>query len=279
MRSSDPKVLNTMGCNAGQSGRAGFIALFWGRPTLQNTQYGTVQLDTEVFLSTSKIESLVKEWIEGFWRCKTASSKIELSIATSSDQIDVFPGSISNHGREWGLLVERLQIYAKPYIARLTISGGVNAELDFAKPLSSHAWIDAYSAASTMPLYVVGDCASCPTKQQTFLIPNNGWSVEDIWYLVWSGRSFPFPQIYTTDGTNARQWQYIADWARRFKSSDVDFMGVLTQDDACATNGPCPTTRNTPEDAWTQLWTELNSYDSTVQPTIKWLSDVSWGQQ
>jgi hypothetical protein len=143
---------------------------------------------------------------------------------------------------------------------------------------ASNNWIDGYNSYSNKVFFVnCGSADGCPTSS----IPsatscNPGLPAETIWRVSWSGIAWPLPEIYTTTGSQAKQWKYLSLYSYTNHGGKLSFaQGLVTQYGACQQVGGCSGTNNTPSAGWDQLNTQLDSDSRTAEnpgpPT-----DISW---
>jgi hypothetical protein len=120
-----------------------------------------------------------------------------------------------------------------------------------------------------------GDAAGCPYEDNPDWTCGGAWTPEDVWYVSWGASSaIPLPLIYLTNGVHAQQWAYLSRYGVSEHGSRMDFTGVFTQSQACAQSS-CSGTDNTPDQAYAQLYRELNKYPSTAQE-LNWSTDIRW---
>lgn len=143
----------------------------------------------------------------------------------------------------------------------------------------SRTWLNGYNGVSGRPPLVnFGSADGCPTAS----VPsagscNPGLTADTIWYLSTSGAAQPLPEIYTTSGSQAKQWKYLSLYAYA-KGARMTFPGVMSQRGACDQRG-CDGTDNTPAVSWLQLNEQVDSDSRTATnpgaPTsIFWQEDV-----
>jgi hypothetical protein len=140
----------------------------------------------------------------------------------------------------------------------------------------SRNWLDGYNGVTNRrPLVNYGSADGCPTSA----IPadsscNAGLSASTIWYVSTSGAAQPLPEIYTTSGSQARQWKYLSLYSFVNKGFKLTFPGLMSQAGACSQSGGCTGTDNSPSQSWTQLNGEVDSDSRTAtnpgQPTNIW---------
>ncbi|GAB2489466.1 hypothetical protein GCM10027063_33470 [Promicromonospora xylanilytica] len=150
-------------------------------------------------------------------------------------------------------------------------TSGLNAQ--------SRTWLNGYNGVSgRRPLVNFGSADGCPTTS----VPsagscNPGLTADTIWYLSTSGAARPLPEIYTTSGSQAKQWKYLSLYAYA-RGAKLTFPGVMSQRGACEQRG-CTGTDNTPAASWLQLNEQVDGDSRTATdpgaPTsIYWQEDV-----
>ncbi|MFI6427300.1 peptidase inhibitor family I36 protein [Promicromonospora sp. NPDC050880] len=143
----------------------------------------------------------------------------------------------------------------------------------------SRAWLNGYNGVSGRPPLVnFGSADGCPTTS----VPsagscNPGLTADTIWYVSTSGAAQPLPEIYTTSGSQAKQWKFLSLYAYG-KGAKLTFPGVMSQRGACDQRG-CEGTDNSPTASWLQLDEQVDSDSRTATtpgaPTsIYWQEDL-----
>jgi hypothetical protein len=85
------------------------------------------------------------------------------------------------------------------------------------------------------------------------------------------------PEIYRTDGVNAEQWYLMSVYSyTNHSGTKIQFVGPMSQYQACQQRGGCSTIDNTPEQAWWQLYNLLNNDWRTAGETLPYLTDIKW---
>jgi hypothetical protein len=160
------------------------------------------------FASTSDIARSAELWADGFWRCTYPDGpRITLAISTSNNKLT--SELAERHAVAWANMINDIGDYIKykNYNKQIDIVGSSNIELDWSTPEVARTWVDSYASTARHWLYVVGDCSGCPSSTYPDWSPNNGWTLEDIWYISWKApKSFPLPEVYNPAGTSASQW-------------------------------------------------------------------------
>lgn len=139
-------------------------------------------------------------------------------------------------------------------------------------------WIDGYNAASNRVFLVnYGSADGCPTGSVPSASScNPGLPAETIWRVSWSGVAYPLPEIYTTTGTQAKQWRYLSLYSYLNHGSKFFFQGVMSQSGACSQSSTgCSGTDNSPSTAWSQLNTQVDA-DSRTATDPGAPTDIRW---
>ncbi|MFB9801707.1 hypothetical protein ACFFN5_14350, partial [Streptomonospora salina] len=160
----------------------------------------------------------------------------------------------------------------------VTVTAALDAEPSWSSPAWARAWIDAYTATTDRRIYAANSAGGCPTPEQDSTTCNNGWTVADIHYLATGAAPtvHALPQIYRTDGIQARQWAAISDWGAHHRNQPLRAAGALSQHTACTQRGGCHRTDNTPRQAWTQLRDALDARDTTRVHALPYATDMRW---
>jgi hypothetical protein len=163
--------------------------------------------------------------------------------------------------------------------------GGLNIpEVIMAKFRQIRTLVAAIRIAN-VPYYNFGICSGCvqsgPASPTT--PADNGWVLSDFYRLSWQlDAAWPLPEIYATQGENAKQWQVVADVGKTqigggTKGALMLFRGAVTQLEACyAPPKSCPSTDNTPGGGWMQLNRYLNADPDTAQTLPDFVTDFTW---
>jgi hypothetical protein len=113
--------------------------------------------------------------------------------------------------------------------------------------------VDGFVRSSARGLYVAGSADGCLVGGGERC--SNGWTAQDVYHMATgAGPSvYAVPQIYRTDGIQARQWAGISRIAQAAGNPPVRFAAAMTQQMACKQKPPCPNTDNPPDRARSQL--------------------------
>ena len=264
--------LNTVGT------QSSVAVLYFGQPEIQGSTYGATGYGR--FLSTSVLINAVTQFASGYyWGAGSdTTSQMRIVIGTSNHGSYVTYA----HGQAWIQLVKDATTAISSYSSQVSVRGGSDIEVGYSSPSTAYSWVDGYSSGFLSPyyLYNFGDAGGCPQSGTTSNPGNcnNSWTQENVEYVSWGASPmYPLPEIYSTAGGNAKQWQQITLYSYLAHSRDMFVMAPLSQSGACTQRTCIPGTENTPQNAWNQLLTELNS-DSRTAESLWWSTDIKWRQ-
>jgi hypothetical protein len=286
----NPQAHYGMGCESGRNGEGGTIILDFGQPQQVGFGYGTLIFDFTTLASTSQIADAAKAFLRGYEDCAPNYARLNLAIGTSN-----FRGTTNfEHGRAWAQLVNTLNTWLSATSLfegeglgvrsvesdRFAFLGANDIEPSWNTVTNTRNWVQGYASAALHPYLNYGSCDGCPSAQFPNWQPNNGWSLDDIWFVSQGARiARPFPEIYATNGIHAHQWQWVNVYAAQQKGERMRFAGVLTQWQACQQTAPVQCRDdgldNTPQQGWQLMQAALNSDEGTAQP-LPPPSDISW---
>ncbi len=234
-------------------------------------------------VSTASIEAGVKGFAEGYYHCSGEDiySNLVIGVGTNNKSISITSNEIAAaHGAAWSTMVSNINQWAlaEGILHQVQAYGANDMEVDWNIPEWNRAWISGFEQNGENLLLHFGDAAGCPYEDNPHWVCNNGWELEDLWYVSWGAPSaLPLPLIYRDDGIQAKQWAFVSQYSVAEHGYRMDFTGVFTQYYFCEQfNWPsCEWLDNTPEEAYLQLTTELNKYPSTAQG-LRWKTDIRW---
>lgn len=264
------------------------VILTFGNPQMSGGVYGASGFSSAAiprFLSVSAMKESARRFAIGYWNGSGSdtTSQVRIVLGTSNSVINGYTDTfLYNHGAAWVQMVKDTAVAIQPYSSQVTVFGGNDIEVGYSTPGKAISWVNGYASGFVAPYYLFnfGDAQACPQSGTTSVSGGcgNGWTQNDIEYISWRARpSYPLPQIYSTAGGNAKQWQQIALYSYLKYNQDMFITAPLSQSQACAQRGGCAGTNNTPDQAWNQLWNELNSNVSTFQD-FWWSTDIKWRQ-
>jgi hypothetical protein len=186
------------------------------------------------------------------------------------------------HGQAWGAMVQNIATFAlsRGFTYQVFIAGAMDIEGEWNTYVSTKSWLDGYKNKSSRNLYNYGNC-DCPDGYQPFAPFHRDRDYNKIHEVASRGGShlfYPLPEIYHTDGIDARRWQGVSKWAVINGYSKMTFRELLTQSGACAQGLNCPGTNNGPMDAIIQMRQALDADPRTTGGLIADVrsSDISW---
>ncbi|MFD0824259.1 hypothetical protein ACT8ZR_01100 [Neobacillus sp. M.A.Huq-85] len=279
------------------------IILDFGKPTVQTQRvkknkfrtYGASLFNSTTFTSTNEIASGVEQFIDSF--IATFQSTISYSITIAVGTTNYGSQVTKEHGQAWGNMINSINTYVlnkaltdTRYLS-IQVVGANDMETGWNSPNVTRAWVDGYRSTTDNQLCNFGDAGGMPqaSKGRTTYISgtgNNGWTLNDIWYVSDGGInpvtntqfSFVLPEIYTTAGTQAAQWFNLDLYSHQTYQKPLSIYGVLTEFAADNTTNP-PSGQNS---GWNQLAGYLQSSPVTAvdledgTPFMQWATDISW---
>jgi hypothetical protein len=200
------------------------------------------------------------------------------------------------HGEQFATVVESFdQALRSPsyaYWGRVFAGGAADIEMCYGSSARTRDWVDAFERLNEVyqnTFVYYGDACGCPQSGATATPArcgctctnwqasnSNTWTQADLLHVSWTAHPHVvlLPQIYSTGGGNARQWQQMSLYSYLCSGSRMVLGGPLTQWDACHQPGrSCPGTDNTAVEAWVQLSQRLQSDPRTWQ-TLYYTSDM-----
>ena len=248
----------------------------FGDPVVSDGIYGATGYLKIGFLNVDQIEQAVSSFAEGY---SIASGGLDavLVVGTNNHFNKTYTSDmIAAHGEAWAELVAAIDTQLSGYPQAV---GGIDAELKWSSSALAEQWIQGFrNAGGSLWLADFGDANGCHTSGAT-ATPSAcypGWNQDDVLYAALGGfdlsHSLPFPEIYSTAGGNAKQWQQILLYAHLAYGIDAQYLlaGPLTQFGACSQEKPgkCEGIDNTPQQAWQQLNQYLGRDSRTASPLL-----------
>ena len=301
-----------MGCQAGLqtvqlSGiQDSLIILDFGQPWGNSSYLGTILLrETREggwkITSDSDITIAVKNFINGYMACSDHVSKITVGIGTSNFAFSsnwsvtgcpegtirwmCYENNAYDHGWVWAAMTRNVSnwVDSNNYENQVTVAGANDIELAWNYPDNTVAWVDGFNDNdnNAVIFYNYGACEGCPTRNNPNSNPTlvNGWTMFLAHYTAWRvAPAWPIPEIYLNNGVHAKQWAYLSKWGVDHGYPKMVFLSAMTQLQACGgiDKSDCLTTDNTPQEAWYQLYNEVNFWPSTSLEYIPWMTDIDW---
>lgn len=276
------------GYQAGQNdlalaGTQNSIAILdFGQPSESGGVKGTWSFNATYgrFLSTSLILEGLKQYALGYYYGTGSDVASTMKVVAGTNNY----GSKNTyaHGQAWAQMVKDFGTWlaANSAGSQVAARAGNDIEPDWSTATVAKSWVDGYTNtwASPYQLYNYGAASGCPTSGTTST-PGNcnaGWTQADMRYVSWGAApAWPFPEIYSTAGGNAKQWQQISLYSYLANGSRMTILAPLSQRQACLQRGGCTGIDNTADQAWSQMWTALNNDTRTAQD-MTYSSDIKW---
>jgi hypothetical protein len=223
----------------------------------------------------SKVVAAVKAYGEAYWRCteNDLSSTAIIAMGTNNSAGAVTYAA----GAAMARSVNSIGSYFAT-IKQVSAAGANDIEMGYSAPGPAKTWAQGYDSANNHPYYQFGSAEGCPTTR----MPDGGdcgtsaypeWTAYDVWYVAWGNpAAWPVPEIYLTDGRNAKQWKWLGVYSYQVRGSFMSFIGPMVQWQSCQ-QVSCSGTNNTASQGYTQLYNELNS-DSRTAQTPPYVTDI-----
>lgn len=295
MTTLDYQTIFNQGCALGNRDEAlpgkqdSVVVLAFGYPRQDaNGVYGTRMYYPAQPATVSQIAEAVRAFGLGYWDCVDSDFDSHLRIAVGTSN---YPGEnrssvTEGHGIAWAQMVNDINDWFQNSCTRgcdgqVDAVGANDLELSWNSYDASAAWLKGYDSVNNSPMYNFGALPGCPTIARPGTQCGGGgyyWSKEQVWFVIWgSSPVMPVPEIYRTDGVNAEQWYLMSVFSyESHNQSTIQFVGPMSQYQACQQRGGCNTIDNSPEDAWWQLYNLLNGDARTDGQTLPYLTDIKW---
>lgn len=289
MATTDPSTVWWLGCDEGnrtQDGENIVVVLDFGQPVSQGGVQGTYIFGSGEFRSTTVISGSAESFLSGFYNCTYYQNKtnVTMTLGIGTTNNNAYGGVTRDHGVAWAGMVNDVNawLHIQTLDNRLTARGAIDIEMPWSEPSAARAWVDGYTSVYTAPSFYFdyGSCDGYPYTGHNYSCSqlSNHWTCDDVWYVAWGAiPGYPLPLIYTTDGSNASQWQYMSLYALTNHGVTMTMQGSFTQWEVCLVTPPpegCAGANNSPGAGYTQLYTDLNSDPRTAQ-NLKWSTDIS----
>ncbi len=267
------------GCADAQAGVPGLRVLFFGAQEAQGRirPPGTTSGSPTARVDEATVVAAASGWIRGFTACGPGTAVLALGTNNKSD------GGIdgADAGTAWARLVERVATTAPA--DRVTVAGALDGEPAWSDAAWARGWVDGYLAVSSRTLYTAGSADGCPDNGPGDHCLND-WSVADVFQIATGAGPgvYALPQIYRTDGIQARQWAAISRWGVHNGRGPLRVAGALSQQTACRQKHECvgtnnhPATDNPPNTARGQLADALAGDLGTRVAVPLIATDMAW---
>lgn len=264
------------------------VILEFGQPRIIGGVYGASGYKGSGYHLTMNSIGLASLYFAyGYWDgVGSRMTPLRMILSTNNSGINNLTDSeLYNHGQAWINMVKTVQSSVQYYgwNSKVSTYGGNDMEIGYATPSKTMQWVNGYNSQYSDYFYLfdIGDAAGCPLYNTTNVpaaCPTTpvdyGWTQEDKWNVAWGSYSYPLPEIYSTAGGNARQWQQLSLYSYLAHGGPMFITGPLTQSQACAQRGGCSGVDNTPSQAWGQIWNRLSEDWRTAQDLL-WSTDIT----
>lgn len=288
--SLDSTTLFNQGCALGsrdlslEGKQDSLVILHFGYPRMVNNEYGARLYYPASPATVDQIASAVIQFGHGYWYCVGADfdSHLRIGIGTSNYGGSIYSLVTAGHGQAWARMVNQVNDWflnscTRSCDGQVDAVGASDIELDWSPYETTLDWLVGYDSANNSPLYNFGAIPGCPYLASPTARCGGGYSLDEVWMVTY-GMSpvWPVPEIYRTDGVNAQQWYLMSVYSYVNHGVKMQFIGPMSQYQACLQRGGCNMINNKPEDAWTQLYTLLNGDERTAGETLPYLTDIFW---
>lgn len=281
----------TAGCNQGKLdlARAGtqsrVAILHFGDPARNSAgTYGvSLTFTNGAFASREQIKGIAVEFANGYWTCtgSDTTSSLEMALGVTNAGSEV-ANNAYQQGRAWTNFVNLVRGSLGPnYSKQVTVTGATDMELGYNQSGDSISWVDGYQSLNYNYYYDYGDVAGCPISGRTPCYPKQGntgyyWPFDAVYQkLDGKDRAQAFPQNYNEAGTTAKQLANMSRYRYNNTGTRIDFIGTLSQYQACIDNGQsCTGTMNTPDEAWQLLVNELYNSGPNIQMNPQYSDNI-----
>ena len=248
----------TLGCNQGNHDtlngqKNSLVVLDFGIQNAAGT--GTYLIESGTFVTHLQIRTYAAQFAEGYWDCtgSNTSSKVRLAIGTNNSVTGRVDYSL---GSAWADMVDGVISDTASYASQVIIYGAIDAEPSWDYASNAVGWASGFDASTSAFYYNYGSADGCPSASSSNGACNNGWYQEDLWQISWGqSAALAFPEIYFQ--VNAEQWAMISEYGAIYEGQAITFGGPLD-------NYWFDSSSNTDQQAWDDLWTEINSSSWTA---------------
>ncbi|HLI52134.1 MAG TPA: hypothetical protein VKU87_10070 [Thermomicrobiaceae bacterium] len=266
-----PQAYN-LGCNQGHFdasyGQNSEVVLDFGAQDFSGAggSPGTRLTVVNTFEDYSQISGYAERFAFGYYYCTgtDTTTTLHLGIGTNNSTYN-FDRVDYGGGEDWATEVNNIanDVANQGESSQVVVFGASDMELDWHDAASTINWVNGYQAQTSNHLLNFGDAAGCPPSGGC----DNQWTVANVYYVSWGDPiAYSLPEIYYS--TNAQQWQNISLYGVTSGQSagKIVFDGPLDQYDLCPSS-------NTSDQAWNQLWTDINQ-DSRTASSLTYSAEM-----
>jgi hypothetical protein len=261
-----------IGCADGRAGASGLRILLFGTQERDGRirPPGTTRSSPAARVTEDWVVSSSVGWMRGFAKCGRANAVLALGVNNKADG----GADPATAGAAWANLVQRVGSAAPA--GRVAVGAAMDGEPAWSKASWARGWVDAYVRGTSRVLYAAGSADGCPSDASTQAC-SHGWTVGDVFHISTGAGAgvVALPQIYRTDGIQARQWAAISAWGVHSGGGPLRVVGALSQRGACRQQSGCGNTDNSADDARTQLNQALAA-DAATRANQLTATDINW---
>lgn len=275
-----------------QSGNRIVFVLGFGQPCKMGGVEGAYSYDENSNChAISEFETHVKNYLDGYCAkmqaIRPGGSGQNCGYRYSTTNVPIFftfgpvncgslacnPNNTPNtvtyaNGQAWGTLVSTISSYAstRGYAYQILVAGAMDIEGDWNTYANTKNWINGFkNTAPFKSVYNYGNCG-CPDAYQPGGPFFHDWDYNKIHEVSFRATigSDVIPQIYHTNGVDARRWQGMSKWAANNGFGKAIFRQLLTTLGRCAQGANCAGINNSPANAIDQMNQALNADGQTA---------------
>jgi hypothetical protein len=231
----------------------------------------------------AEITAAVENFGYAYWNCVNSDfdSHLRIAIGTNNFKGDTNSAVNAGHGIAWANMISAVNDWfvnncPNKCDGQVDAVGANDIELSWNTPAATIDWLNGYTSVTKYPLYNFGAIEGCPWLAHSTYTCLWG-NLEQVWFVVWGSPPVqPLPEIYLTNGINAEQWYLMSVYSYQKHGEKMQFIGPMTETQACQQEGGCPKIDNPPENAWWQLYRLLNGDPRTAGEMLPFLTDIKW---
>ncbi len=276
MQTVSPTSLYNLGYAIGARALAGtipqtaLVVLDWGAPYCSSASNCGTTLFSGAYQTTNAELAAAEQFGLGFYTGSgvDVTARVFVAMGTSNNGSWMASGSNAfQHGVAWANMVTNGNnwLQTNGYISQVQLRAAIDAEQGWNTYPPTRQWAVGYTSVSTTYFWNFGSASGCPPIGTC----NNGWTQADIHEISYGfAPAEPLPEIYNQ--STASEWAAIAN------SNYMQFLGAMSQWQACADQGSsCVGEDFTPTAVWNALYTSLNCSGCAAQ-TPPHVTDIRW---
>ncbi len=262
MHSTSTYTAYTLGCNQAKFDRS-FSPPRNSEVVLDFGQHvnGNVLMLSGITISHAQVQQMAEAFADGYFVCTASDST---SVLTLGIGINNFGSWVTYaNGQTWANDVKAIQAsnQSHGYASQVGMMGGGDLEPSWNSYSVTLSWVQGFSSVTGydyLDFGYAGDAQTgCPQYSSNNGSCGNGWNQYDEWYVSWGAPpALPTPETYRD--FMPRQWAMISLYGAQYQHSPVYMQGPWDGYDL-------DTAGLTSNQAWSDLWTDLNNNSATAQ--------------